>query len=144
MDRLALETSSTCQHVKEAQKSQHSSTQDIHLCTSILSSFPFPQAEFEAYMIEGRTVLIQRVSNKSFVVVSTPTSESPLGLLHIRISSTNNFQCTCHKYKRSTSLASALTASKLSKRCTHFYLYLWAVLSHESLKREFSLGNNGK
>ena len=141
--------SSTCRHVKEAQKSQCTSIseQDIHPCSYILNSVPFPpavRAEFEAYLIDGRTSLIQQVSKKSFVAITAPTSESPLGLLHIRISSTNNFQCTCNKYKRSTSLAGAITAPKLSKRCTHFYLFLWFALSHESLKKEFTLCDNGK
>ena len=89
---------STCQHVKEAQTTQ-CSEQGMHYqpCSSILSSCPFPptvRTEFEAYLINGHTTLIQRVSSKSFVVITSPTSESPLGLLHIRISSASNFQCT--------------------------------------------------
>ena len=146
----AATQTSTCQHVKVAQKSHHrndNSTCNIHPCSSILKDYPFPpgvRAEFEAYLISGRISLIQRVSSKSFVVVTTPSSESPLGLLHTRISSTNNFQCTCHKYKRSTTLASVTTAPKLSKRCTHFYLFLWGILSHESLKKEFYIGENSR
>ena len=143
-DRSGLDmmhTGSTCQHVKIAQKSQSSmcGTQDISLSGSVLKSAPFlpsVQAEFEAHLINGRTSLIQRVSNKSFVIATTP-SESPFGLLHARIGPRNNFQCTCHKFKRGTSLASSTTAPKLSKRCTHYYLFLWALLSNESLKNEF-------
>ena len=148
--RSGLDTNcSTCQHVKEAQKTLCSCEQGVHyqLCSSVLCNGPFPpavRAEFEAHLINGCTTLIQRVSSKSFVVATSPTSESPLGLLHIRISSGNSFQCTCNKYRRSsTSLASATTAPKLSKRCIHFYLFLWAGLSHESLRKEFSLGENG-
>ena len=148
--RSGLDTNcSTCQHVKEAQKPQCVGEQGRHiqLCSSTLSSGPFPpavRAEFEAYLINGCTTLIQRVSSKSFVVVTSPTLESPLGLLHIRISSANSFQCTCNRYKRSsTSLASATTAPKLSKRCSHFYLFLWAALSHDSLRKEFCLSENG-
>lgn len=109
---------------------------------SMLQKAPFPPtvlAEFEAHLINGRTALAQRVSNRSFVIVTTPTSEAPFGLLHIRVNSANTFQCTCNKYKRVVSLAGATTAPKLSKRCTHFYLFLWAILSHESLQKEFSL-----
>lgn len=134
-------TGGTCQHVMTAQKSQSSAcnTHAIVLSSSVLSSAPFPpsvQAEFEAYLIDGRTSLI-RVSSKTFVVVTTPSSESPLGLLHARTGQTNNFQCTCHKSKRGTSLANSITAPKLSKGCVHYYLFLWAVLSDESLKDEF-------
>ena len=115
------------------------------LKTSIcLAIPPAVRAEFEAYVIENRTQLIQRVSKKSFVVVTSPSSEAPFGLLHIRTGPNNNIQCTCHKYKRATSLASATTAPKLSKRCSHFYLFLWATLSNESLKKEFSLSDSGE
>lgn len=140
---------STCQHIKEAQQSQCNREQAtcISLSSSVLTSIPFPptvQAEFEAYLIEGHNPVIQRVSKKSFVVATPPTSESPLGLIHVRIGPNNSVQCTCHKYKRAISLAGATTAPKLSKRCTHFYLFLWAVFSDDSLKKEFSLGDNGK
>ena len=119
----------------------------MSLSSTVLTSTPFPPAvrtEFEAYLVEDHNPVIQRVSKKSFVVATPPTSESPLGLLHVRIGPNNNVQCTCHKYKRAISLAGATTAPKLSKRCTHFYLFLWAALSYDSLKKEFSLGDNGK
>ena len=146
---IAAAKTSTCRHVKVAQESQSCSrrTCNIHPCSSILDSYPFPpavKAEFEAYLISGRTSLIQRVSSKSFVVVTTPTSESPMGLIHTRINSTNSFQCTCNSFKRSTSLASATTAPKLSKRCIHFYLFLWGALSHDFLKKEFHISDNSK
>ena len=125
--RSGLDTNcSACLHVKEAQKQQSISEQGMphyNLCNTVLSSGPFPpavRAEFEAHMINGCTTLIQRVSSKSFVVATSPTSESPLGLLHVHISSANSFQCTCNKYRRSTNLASTTTAPKLSKRCIHF------------------------
>ena len=142
------QTNSTCQHIREAHKSQCSKEQAtcISLCSSVLTNAPFPpavRAEFEAVLI-GHNPVIQRVSKKSFVVATTPTSESPLGLLHVRVGPNNIIQCTCHKYKRTTSLAGATTAPKLSKRCTHFYLFLWAALSDDSLKQEFSLCDNGK
>ena len=97
------------------------------------------KAEFEAYLIEGHNPVIQRVSKNSFVVAITPTSEAPLGLLHVRIGPNNVVQCTCHKYKRAISLAGATTAPKLSKRCTHFYLFLWAALSDNSQGGIFSV-----
>ena len=148
-DRSGLDTvhtGSTCQHVKVAQTSRSNmcGTQDIFLSSSVLKSAPFPpsvRAEFEAHLINGRASLIQRVSNKSFVIATTPSSESPLGLLHARIGPRNKFQCTCHKFKRGTGLASATTAHKLYKRCIHYYLFLLALLSNESLKNEF---HNGK
>ena len=76
-----------------AQKSQSSTcgAQNISLSNSVLNSAPFPpsvRAEFEAHLTNGRTSLIQRVSNKGFVIATTPSSESPLGLLHARISPT--------------------------------------------------------
>ena len=79
-------TGGTCQHVMTAQKSQSSAcnTHAIVLSSSVLSSAPFPlsvRAEFEAYLIDGRTSLVQRVSSKTFVVVTTRTSESPSFLL---------------------------------------------------------------
>ena len=101
------------------------------------------KAEFEAYLI-GHNPVIQRVSKNSFVVATTPTSEAPLGLLHVQIGPNNVVQCTCHKYKRAISLAGATTAPTLCKRCTHFYLFLWAALSDNSLKEEFSLCDNGE
>jgi hypothetical protein len=76
-----------------AQKLQSSAcnTHAIALSSSVLSSAPFPppvRAEFEAYIIDGRTSLI-RVSSKSFVVVTTPSSEAPLGLIHARTHRSN-------------------------------------------------------
>ena len=92
---------------------------------TLLSSGPFPpavRAEFEAHMINGCTTLIQCVSSKSFAVATSPTSESPLGLLHVCISSASSFQCTCNKYRRSsTNLATTITAPKFSKWCIHLY-----------------------
>ena len=113
----------------------------------MLKNTPLPptvRAEFEAYLIEGHNQVIQRVSKKSFVVATSVTSESPLGLLHVRIGPNNKVQCTCHMYKRVTRLAGAATAPKLSNRCTHCYLFLWAALSDDSLKKEISLDNTGR
>lgn len=38
-----------------------------------------------------------------------------------------------------TSLCGATTAPKVSKRCVHVYLCLWAVFSSDLLKNEFSM-----
>ena len=132
-----------CEHVKAAQSSSLciGTNGGVTLRNSVLSTAPFPptvRAEFEASLINGHTALIQRVSNRSFVSVTAPTSESPLGLIHIRTTPTNSIQCTCHRYKRVRSLAGATTAPKLSKRCSHIYLCLWAILSDESLQQEFN------
>ena len=136
--------SAVCTHIKEAQQSQctifTTEYAKINLSRHLLESGPFPpviRSELTALLKSGQTTLIQRVSKNSFVVVTNTTAETPLGLLHMKVDGSNKIRCTCQQYKREVSLGNALTASKLSKRCFHFYLCLWAILSDEFLKKEF-------
>ena len=117
--------------------------QQIYLSSDVLKEVPFPpavSAEFEGQVINGNSnKLIHRVSDQCFVVQTTPSSEAPLGLLHVRVDAKKQFQCSCHKFRRMTSLCGATTAPKVSKRCVHVYLCLWAVFSSDLLKNEFSM-----
>lgn len=103
----------------------------------MLKEVPFPPAvlaEFEGQVINGNSnKLIHRVSDQCFVVQTMPSSEAPLGLLHVRVDAKKQFQCSCHKFKCMTSLCGATTAPKVSKRCIHVYLCLWAVFSSDLL-----------
>lgn len=129
-----------CEHIRKAINSQ-SDSEALVMSESALTDAPFPpnvKAEFEARIINGTTALVQQVSRASFVVVTDVSSDAPLGLLHIRTSHNRVFQCTCHLFKRNIKLASVTTAPKLSKRCRHFCVFLWAIFSNESLKKEYS------
>ena len=51
------------------------------------------------------------------------------------------FHCPCATFRRFFSLTSHSgggTTPRLSKRCIHFYVCLWAFASNENLAREFS------
>ena len=114
-----------------------------YLSSDVLKEVPFPPgvlAEFKGQVINGNSnKLIHRVSDQCFVVQTTPSSEALLGLLHVRVDAKKQFQCSCHKFKRMTSLCGATTAPKVSKRCIHVYLCLWAIFSSDLLKNEFSM-----
>ena len=120
-----------------------SQLQHTRLSSDVLKEVPFPLAvlaEFEGQVINGKSnKLIHRVSDQCFVVQTTPSSDAPLGLLHVRVDAKKQFQCSCHKFRRMTSLCGATTTPKVSKHCIHVYLCLWAVFSSDLLKNEFSM-----
>ena len=62
--------------------------------------------------------LIRWVSDQCFVQTA-PSSDAPLGLLHVQFDAKKQFQCICHKLRRVTSLCAATTAPKVSK---HIYV----------------------
>ena len=112
------------------------------LSSAVLKDVPFPPAilaEFESHIINNNLdKIIHRVSNDCFVVQTTPSSEAPLGLLHVRVDRKRKFHCSCNKFKRISSFCGATTAPRLSNRCAHIYICLWLVFSNNSLKDEFS------
>lgn len=118
----------------------------LELKLDILSSFPFPTSvqqtlqEMVSSSENTEPAIIQRVSEKSFVIRTPEKSfQTPLKLLHIRFDSQNKFHCQCSQFKKTQQLSSAPTAPKLSKRCIHLYICMWAFLSCPSLQQEFSM-----
>lgn len=134
----------TCTHIVAAMEESACSNQIYtSLSEQVLQSVPFPPSvttNFEQHVSSGNLdKIIQRVSDHCFVVQTEPTSEAPLGLLHVRVDKKKQFHCSCSKFRRMTSFCEATTAPKLSKRCVHIYICLWAVFSCEKMKEEFSL-----
>ena len=118
----------------------------LELKLDTLSSFPFPTSvkqtleEMVACSENIQPAVIQRVSEKSFVIRTPKMSfQTPLKLLHVRFDSQNKFHCQCSQFKKTQHLSSAPTAPKLSKRCIHLYISMWAFLSCQSLQQEFSM-----
>ena len=114
----------------------------IELKMEALDSFPFPanvKSTFAQMVSDpSTTCLIQRVSDLSFVASSPGTFHTPLCLVHIHFDRKKQFWCQCSHFRHTTSLASSTTAPKLSKRCIHLYLCIWAFLSSQSLREEFA------
>lgn len=113
----------------------------LELKVETLSTFPFPTSVQQTLkeMSSSHSAIIQRVSEKSFVIRTvTKTFQTPLKLLHVRFDSENNFHCQCSQFKVEK-LSSATTAPKRTKRCIHLYICMWAFLSCENLQREFSM-----
>lgn len=113
------------------------------LSKNVLREIPFPPSvmvDFENHVVSNKLdKIIHRVSDKCFVVRTVSTSEAPLGLLHVRVDRKKCFHCSCNKFRRMTAFCGATTAPKLSKRCIHIYICLWAVFSNGSMKNELSL-----
>lgn len=131
---LAIEASSHFNDVRQ---------RSTNLSSTVLQDVPFPPnilAEFKSHVTnDNLDKIIHQVSDQCFVVQTTPTSEAPLGLLHVRVNKNKKFHCTCNKFKHMSSLCGGTTALKVSKRCFHIYICLWAVFSDPSMKDEFSL-----
>ena len=98
-------------------------------------------------MVE-KTPLFTRVSEGSFAIrVNEITQDQPLGILHVRLTkptqshssgSTPAFYCPCHSFTQFSSRASGgPKTARLSRRCSHFYIWLWAFASDKSLSEEF-------
>ena len=131
-----------CSHIQSAKSTSKIGNQKstVTLLPNVLSHAPFPPAiiaEFKGF--ESTNKLIHHISEHSFVVQTAPNAEAPLGLLHIRIDTKKKFHCSCSKFKRMTALSGAPTAPKVSKRCVHVYICLWAILSSDSLKNELQI-----
>ena len=96
-------------------------------------------AEFEAHAINGKlNNPIHRVSEHTFVVRRAPNSEALIGLLHMKLDRKRKFQCSCREFRQMSSLCGATTAPKVSHRCIHVCICLWAVFSSDKLE-ELSL-----
>jgi len=151
--------SGECEHVRKVQKEsplQQSLYHPLHVNTSILQSLPFPPSvkdELQAMGEEFSTGLIQRVSEETFLVRDVKrTQEHQFGVLHMRFpkpklqkaggpAAPPTFYCPCATFRRFSSLTSHSgggTTPRLSKRCIHFYVCLWAFASNKNLAREFS------
>ena len=144
-DTADLECSHISAAISACDKSHRIETckKHIHLSSSALQAVPFPLSvltAFENHVTNDKLdKIIHRVSDQCFVVQTTSTSEAPLGVLHVRVDKRKQFHCSCKRFKQMTSLCGATTAPKVSKRCLHIYICLWAVFSDELLKDEFSL-----
>ena len=136
---------SACCHVKVAINS-NSVPMPLELKLDTLSSFPFPTSvqqtlkEIVSSSERSEPAIIQCVSERLFVIRTPEKSfQTPLKLLHVRFDSQNKFYCQCSQFKKTQQLSSAPTAPKLSKRCIHLYICMWAFLSCPSLQQEFSM-----
>ena len=144
--------SGTCEHIQKVyQDLLHGSCdsqEQIELDRSLLSALPFPQSikekmqEMSAKHANNR--LIQRVSDETFLLRNAQCSqEHQFGVLHVRLSKAvpPTFHCPCNTYRRYSSVTAHSgggTTPRLSKRCQHFYLCLWAIASDVQLSAEFS------
>ena len=132
--------------------------EQLSLDIDVLSNLPIPcsiRQELQV-MKEEAPALVQRVSSDSFVVRNREcTQEHLLGLLHVRFRAQQllpksgceprpSFYCPCHTFQRFSSLLPGLaTTPKLSRRCLHFYVCLWAFACNRSLRDEFSFYLSG-
>ena len=159
-----LDCSGHCQHITTVQEElQWHEVDQITLDADVLSDLPIPLSIRQRLqqMNEEGPALIQRVSSDSFVIQSRECSqEHPLGLLHVRFRAQQplpksgceprptvghpSFHCPCNTFQRFSSLLPGPgTTPKLSRRCLHFYLCLWAFACHSSLRDEFSFYLSG-
>ena len=107
-------------------------------------------------MLKKSTPLIQRVSSETFVVRSIEESqEHPLGLLHLRLQKKSVYRkdlkqqiqqipslyCSCSAYQNYQQHNTSTV--KLSRRCVHFYICMWAIISDADLCKEFPAFNSG-
>ena len=149
---------STCEHVKCVQQ-QHMSVgpptsieTTLSLDVDLLTTLPIPAnvAHELKCMVEKTPSLITRVSEESFAIrVAEITQDQPLGIVHVRFSkpahaqsqssgSTQAFYCPCHTFTQFSRRSSGgPTTARLSRRCSHFYICLWAFASDTSLSKEF-------
>lgn len=147
---------SNCEHVKCVQQQQMSPgppttiEEALFLDADLLTNLPIPAniAHELKCMVEKTPLLITRVSEGSFAIrVNEITQDQPLGILHVRLTkptqshssgSTPAFYCPCHSFTQFSSRASGgPTTARLSRRCSHFYICLWAFASDKSWSEEF-------
>ena len=81
--------SGSCSHIRNAETSIDRGNGKVNLSPVVLNDAPFPplvMQEFNSLLEKAdASKLIQRVSEHSLVVQTTPSAEAPLGLLHVRI-----------------------------------------------------------
>ena len=132
-----------CEHVKCVQHQMSDQAivqQPLFLNVDALTTLPIPAdvAHELKCMFEKTTTLIRRVSEGSFAIrLAEMSQDQPLGVLHIRFSKPSQspvFYCPCHAFSSNTS---GPTTARLSKRCIHFYICLWAFSCDKSLSEEF-------
>ena len=90
-----------CSHTKVAMQSSSRSL-PLQLKLETLSTFPFPTSVQQTLkeMALSHSAIIQRVSEKSFVIRTvTKSFQTPPKLLHVRFDSENNFHCQCSQFK---------------------------------------------
>lgn len=158
-----LDCSGNCRHITTVQEELWFHEVDqLTLDVDALSQLPFPPSIRQELqkMKEQCPTLIQRVSGDSFLVRTRECSqEHPLGLLHVRFRVQQqplpkseprpamgqpSFHCPCNTFQRFSSLLPGpATTPKLSRRCLHFYLCLWAFACNSSLRDEFSFYLSG-
>ena len=146
----------TCNHIQWAQQPSINNNHDTCLTLDLekLPELPFPKKtreELELLFHTSGGSLLQRVSEEMFLVRNAqPTQEHQFGVLHVRFSLKSKnaakaaappmFICPCSAYKRFSSLtahAGGGTTPRLSKRCIHYYICLWAFACNRSLAEEF-------
>lgn len=91
--------------------------------------------------------LVMRVSADTFLVRAEVSQQHQFGLIHVRLSNTPsesspNFYCPCSSFARfpsQTAHSGGGTTPRLSKRCIHLYICLWALASNVQLGTEYSI-----
>ena len=143
---------STCMHISQVRQAAECNEENsiLQLNPAVLDDFPFPKDVYSSLVNvisqNKANLLIRLVSQCSFAIQDIMMNESsesaaPLGIVHFRIDNNNkSFHCSCSNFRRSSSLASCTIAPKLTKRCSHFYIVLWAILSNEELHDSFYIG----
>lgn len=130
-----------CKHIKKVASLDVCASRPLLLDENVLESFPFPPSVKKHLQEVGTPdAIIQRVSRTSFVIRTMKKSfQHPLQLLHIRMDVHGSIHCQCSEYKSTSTVSAVHTSLRLSKRCIHFYVGLWALLSCRKMQLEFSL-----
>ena len=134
----------TCEHISAVQR-EHTTCESspAHMNLSIPAqdkvAVPHRYQKPMLKLFEETPCLVQRVSEDTFVVRdSIETQEHPLKLLHVRFNRSKHqtlFHCPCSEYQRS--MSGAAVTAKLTRRCIHLYLCLWAIKSNPDTARDF-------
>ena len=142
-----------CGHLAMVQK-ELETTDDESICLTlnetILHQLPFPSTTKEELVTlqQRHSTLIKRVSPETFLVRGEVSQQHQFGLLHVRLTKTANssskFYCPCSNFTRfpsQTAHSGGGTTPRLSKRCIHLYICLWAFASDKQLAAEFSMAS---
>lgn len=130
-----------CRHMARATACHHQSSplfidSGVVVRLSRLSS-SCKQQLFQ-FLADSSTLLVQRVSVSYFAVRCRPSSQFPVGFLHVlcapfssqREKARQRLHCPCTRFKESSSTAG-------SRRCLHVYACVCAFLSDTQLEQEF-------
>ena len=138
----------------------------LYLDPQVLDTLPFPDKTRKTLLSMHGTgkAMILRVSEDTFAVRSGKTCQQhPPGILHVRVSKrlslngdtsdptasglslppSQAIYCPCHSHISRQGAGGPATA-RLSKRCIHLYLCLWAFASDKTLAKEFCVFLKGK